>query len=125
MHSQTHPQTAKPHDAGMVHVQGTDGSPANGRPADDRSEILAPTKMPVPIIHPRIEESLLSAADGVGCPGAVCLCVVANGTSEAEIAQDRRSAITLRNEVVDFEWFGAKILAKAAILTQEPGTLGY
>jgi hypothetical protein len=109
----------------MVHVQGMDGSAANGRPPDNRSEIMAPAKMPVPIIHSRIEESFLSGADGVGCPGAVCLCVVANGTSEAEIAQDCRSAITLRNKVVKFEWLGAKVLAKVAILTQEPGTLGY
>src|SRR5260370_5240761 len=108
MHSQSYPQTAKPHDAGMVHVQGSDGSAANSRRPENRSEIMAPAKMPVAIIHSRIEESLLSPAAGVGCAGAVCLGVVANGTSQAEIAHDCRSAITLRNEVVDFEWLGAE-----------------
>jgi hypothetical protein len=94
MHSKFHPQTAQTYDAAMVHIQTSDGGPANRRPADEGSKVVTPTKVPAPIICPWRENSLLSAGDRVGYKNAVSLRVVTNRTSVAQVIKRGQSPVT-------------------------------
>jgi len=89
---------------------------------ENESEIIAPAKMPLPHLQPRVKESDAPAGDFVTCGDAIAFGVVANRAGQAEVFQRGGAVQSARDNVLRFKRLRAEVLLQSAVLTQVPRT---
>jgi|SRR5262249_24632716 len=112
------------HHARTIHRQCLDGRPSYDRFAKGVSAIVAPAKMSVPTLLPRVEQSHAASCLGSLPCDVRTLCIVAHPARVAQVVQCGLTTHHPRHNVVDFECFGTQLLLQLAVFAAELRSLG-